>query len=202
MGGDHFKETRDGYRGRRGERVGSIFLEDQHIESPRLQHFCIQKMMSTCTASDNPDRQKTCEFHIPNSGYNHCMELRFNEYCSCTTLHKYMKGTIRSDYAKKLISHEKDRIAGINDRVAGYHIKFPLKGEETQASVQNIWDQLQDLGILTAEFWVDEHGKSGTTYEHFSVSWTDITSGKWVPKRKELQKDILRYMEIKDRFAA
>ena len=81
---------------------------------------------------------------------------------------------------------------------ADYKGIFPLEGEETKEDLQHIWNQLAHLGIGTPEFWMDADGKDAGP--HFSITVDDVKNGTWVPKRKELIKDILRYFEIRTKF--
>jgi len=130
------------------------------------------------------------------------MELRFDEYCSNHTLHQYIRGGISDSLAKARVSKEKDRLAIIQNRVGGYHIDFPLDGEETMENLQHIYNQLQDLGMTHPSFWLDKKGRSADEYDSFSISGDDIKNGIWTPKRKELKKDILKYLQLKDKLTS
>ncbi|MHA1168645.1 MAG: hypothetical protein ACTSRU_12535 [Candidatus Hodarchaeales archaeon] len=172
-----------------------------HSEGIRnLPHFCRKGSMHTCRASDSSDRQKNCHFHIKSTHSNHCMELRFEEFCANHVLHRYVQGGIGDDRANVLVKREKKKHATIQNRIGGYHVDFPLEGEEIKDDVQRIFNDLCDLGISSPEFWVDQTGKSATEYDNFSVSEEDVIDGKWCPKRKELKKDILKYFEIAKKF--
>jgi len=174
-------------------------------QSPRremrvLPHFCRAGPMHTCDAKDSSDRQKNCHFHLPSTGGFHCMELRFDEYCTNQTLHKYLAGGMNDNRAKVLVKRDKSRLAKIQNKADGYNLDFPLEGEETRDNLRHVWDQLVELGLLDPSFWVDKYGKSVPDHEAWTVSIADIKNGTWCPKRKELIKDILRYFELKEKF--
>lgn len=170
------------------------------LKSQGLPHCCKPDIMHICLKADNNDEQKKCHFYFPSTYGFRCMEMRCDIFCANEILHQYLRGGISTGRASFLLDEEKTRIATINNRVEGYYINFPLDGSETVDDVNNIWGQLCKIGILEADFWVDKKGISGTEYGSFNVSWDDIEDGTWVPKKKELSKDILRYMEIKKRL--
>ena len=198
-GDNHFREEEWNER-KDHERKHSIMKEPRGAYSQRLKHFCKRDTMYICLACTNRDRQRNCHFHIPSTGGNHCMELRFDEFCSNHVLHQYVDGRMSDQRAKSLVVGKKKKIADINNRVEGYHIDFPLEGEETIEDLQNIYDQLCQLGMTRPEFWIDNTGKSAVDYETFYVTVQSIKDGTWYPKRKELTKDVLRYLEIRERL--
>ena len=200
MGGNHFRETEQEYKDRqRGPSGRKLRDRGEMIRVRRgLQHCCKRDVMHMCTECDSPDKQKLCSFHIPTSAASRCMELRWDVYCTSQTLHQYMEGGISDGMAKERVKNEKTRISKHESRLQGYHIIFPLEGEETKEDLQHIWNQLAHLGIGTPEFWMDADGKDAGP--HFSITVDDVKNGTWVPKRKELIKDILRYFEIRTKF--
>ena len=165
-----------------------------------LPNFCRAGPMHTCDACKSPDRQKNCHFHLPSTGGNHCMELRFDKYCANQILHQYLAGGISDSRATVLVKRGKKKLTEIQNRVEGYHVDFPLEGEETRESLNHIYDQLYDLGMSTPEFWVDRNGRGADELDSFSITVDEVKNGDWRPKRKELEKDILRYFEIKDKL--
>lgn len=202
MGGNHFRETRGEWEEHERKLKRHSIMKEPSVghHSQMLSHFCKKDTMHICLACSNGDRQRNCAFHIPSSGGNHCMELRFEQFCANQVLHQYVDGRMSDRRANSLVVGEKKRIAEINNRAEGYHVDFPLEGEETIDNVQNVYEQLAQLGMTTPEFWVDDKGKSATEYDSFYVSIGDIRAGKWRPKKKELTKDILKYLEIREKL--
>lgn len=207
MSGNDYKDSEWKQQQRRGMRReseedprygGSVITGHQEIRN--LPHFCRQDAMHLCIACESSDRQKNCHFHIPSTGGNHCMELRFDEYCANHILHQYVAGGISNAKAKSLITNEKKRLAEIQNKAEGYHIIFPLHGEETLDDLQDIYQQLCDLGLTMPEFWVDRNGKPASEYISFAVTLDNIKNGDWSPKRKELIKDILKYFDLREKL--
>lgn len=171
---------------------------DQGIRN--LPNFCKNGAMHTCDAHENGDRQKHCFFHSKSTGFNHCIDLRFDEYCGNQILHQYIAGGMNDTRATALVKSRKETLLKIQNKAEGYHVIFPLEGEETFADIQNIYDQLCALGLTTSEFWIDKNGKSASEYDSFRVGPEDIKNGTWMPKRKELIKDILKYFELREKL--
>jgi len=192
------EQTQRGVRDRR-PRKGD-FLTPHKKPLRQKNHFCKRDTMHICTACTDKDRQKTCDFHLPSSGGNHCVELRFEEFCTNQILHQYISGVMTDSRATTLVRGEKKRHSEIQSRIDGYHIIFPLEGEETAEDLQHIYDQLNNLGMNTGEFWLDKNGKSAAEHDSFSVTADDIKDGTWSPKRRELKKDILRYLDIREKL--
>lgn len=161
-----------------------------------LPHFCRNGVMHTCDAKDSTDRQKNCAFHVKCTSATHCMDLKFDEFCGNHILHKYISGGINDSRATVLIGREKERFAEVQNRAEGFHVVFPLDGEETFDNVQHVYDQLCDLGLTTSTFWLDKNGNSCDDHTLFSITEDSIRNGEWCPKRKELKKDILKYFEL------
>ena len=167
----------------------------------KLPHFCRRGSMHICTASESGDRQKNCFFYSKATMVNHCIELRFDEFCGNHILHQYITGGMSDARAKDLIKKRKTTFLKIQNKADGYHIIFPVEGEETYDDLVDIYEQLKKLGLATAAFWVDENGISAQDQTSFRITQEDIKAGKWIPKRKELTKDILRYLELKEKLA-
>jgi hypothetical protein len=202
---DDYEESQWGQqRGMRREsgkdpRYGGPVITSQR--KPRQKkHFCKRDVMHLCTVCESKDRQKTCDFCIPSTFGNHCMELRFDEFCGNHILHQYISGVINDSRATALVRDVKKKHSEIQSRVEGYHIIFPLEGEETVEDLQDIYNQLTDLGMNAPEFWLDKNGKSAKDYKSFSVTTEDIKDGTWCPKQRELTKDILKYLDIREKL--
>jgi hypothetical protein len=128
------------------------------------------------------------------------MDLKFDEYCTNYILHQYVSGSISDQRATNLMKREKGRLAEIQKKAEGYHIDFPLDGEETIEDVDRVFSQLVELGMTTPQFWEDSDGKPAEDYENFYITVEEVIEGKWCPRRKELKKDILKYFDLRRKF--
>ncbi len=181
-------------RYREGQRLKRSFSVKERV----LLHYCQPGAMHRCTEATNGMRQKNCHFFLPCGG--RCMELRFEEFCANQILHGYLRHSFSGQHAEVLIKKKKKDIAEVNNRIAGYHVDFPLEGEETMEDINRIYRQLSDLGMTKPEFWVDDLGKSAVDYDYFNITIPDIKAGKWFPKDRSLLKDVMKYIEIKEKL--
>ena len=152
----------------------------------KLPNFCKRDAMHICTAHENGDRQKYCFFHSKATIFNHCIDLKFDEFCANYILHQYIAGGMRDARATTLVKARNKTLLKIQNKADGYHIIFPLEGEETYDDLVDIYKQLDELGLSQPEFWVDENGVPAQDLTAFRIGAEDIKDGKWVPKRKEL----------------